>query len=165
MPAQKRLLRHDQTASALPRQDSRQCCKQRAISWPQLGAPLLPLEYDQLMSQDEQFDVFGELAAAAAGKQTQHSREGGIGEREEHAADAPIARYEVQQEENAARSSATELRSPQRSGTRARASTQKPAQTVAAARRTGILKPLRISGRKEGRNQTLRKPGFPSRTS
>jgi hypothetical protein len=29
-------------------------------------APLLPFQYDELMSQDEQLDVFSEFAAAAA---------------------------------------------------------------------------------------------------
>jgi hypothetical protein len=45
----------------------------------------LPAEYDELMSQHEQFDVFGELAAFAPDQQSQQSREGEIGERKEHA--------------------------------------------------------------------------------
>jgi len=66
MPAQKRLWRHDQAAPALPRQNSRQRGKEGAIGRAQRRALLLPPEYDQLMSQDEQLDVFGELAAPAA---------------------------------------------------------------------------------------------------
>jgi hypothetical protein len=99
MPAQKRLWRHDQAASALLRQDSRQRGKEGAIGRPQRRAPLLPPEYGELMSQNKQLDVFGELAAAAADQQTQHSREGEIGERKDHAPSAPIARYEAQQEQ------------------------------------------------------------------
>src|SRR5207237_8135564 len=76
-------------APALPRQNSRQRGKEGAIGRAQRRAPLLPLEHDELMSQDEQLDVFGELAAPAADKQTQHSREGEIGERKEHAAMLP----------------------------------------------------------------------------
>jgi hypothetical protein len=44
----------------------------------------LPAEHDELMSQHEQFDVFGELAASAPDQQPQQSREGEIGERKEH---------------------------------------------------------------------------------
>jgi hypothetical protein len=55
------------------------------IGWPQRGAAFLPAEHDELMSQHEQFDVFGELAASAPHQQSQQSREGEIGERKEHA--------------------------------------------------------------------------------
>jgi hypothetical protein len=99
VPAQKRLWRHDQAASALLRQDSRQRGKEGAIGRAQgRRPPLLPPEYDQLMSQNEQLDVFGELTAPAADQQPQHSREGEIGERKGACTDAPIARYEAQQE-------------------------------------------------------------------
>ena len=75
MPVQKRLWHHDQTASALLRQDSRQRGKEGAIGRTQRRAPLLPPEYDELVPQGEQLDVLGELAAA------------------------PVARYEAQQEQ------------------------------------------------------------------
>jgi hypothetical protein len=46
----------------------------------------LPAEHGQLMAQHQQLDVLGELAAPAApDQQPQHSREGEIGERKEHA--------------------------------------------------------------------------------
>jgi hypothetical protein len=93
MPAQKRFWRHDQSVSTLLRQDSRQRRKESAIGGAQRRAPLLPLEHDQLMPQDEQLDVLGELAAPAADQQPEHGREGEISERKEHAPDAPIARY------------------------------------------------------------------------
>jgi hypothetical protein len=102
MPAQKRLWRHDQAAAALLRQDSRQRGKEGAIGRPQRRAPLLPLEYDQLMSQDEQLDVFGEPASAAADQQAQHSGEGEIGERKEHAAMLPPPATERSKSNNAA---------------------------------------------------------------
>jgi hypothetical protein len=40
----------------------------------------LPSEHGQLMPQDEQLDVFGELAAPVPNQQPQHSRKGEIGE-------------------------------------------------------------------------------------
>jgi len=72
--------------------------KQSTIGWPQRGAPLLPAEHHELMAQHEQLDVFSELAAPAPDQQPQHSREGEIGKRQEHEADAPIARYRVRDE-------------------------------------------------------------------
>ena len=45
------------------------------IGRPQRGALFLPSEHGQLMSQHEQLDVFGDLAAPASDKQPQHSRE------------------------------------------------------------------------------------------
>ena len=84
MPAQKCLWRHDQTASARLRQESRQRGKEGAIRWPQRGASLVPSEHDQLMAQDEQLDVFGELTAPVPDQQPEHSLEGEIGERKQH---------------------------------------------------------------------------------
>jgi hypothetical protein len=42
---------------------------------------LLPSEHGEVMPQDEQLNVFGELAAAVRGQQPQHSREGEANER------------------------------------------------------------------------------------
>jgi hypothetical protein len=42
-------------------------------------------EHAELMPQDEQLDVFCEVAAPAADQQPQHSREGEIAERKHHA--------------------------------------------------------------------------------
>jgi hypothetical protein len=47
-------------ASPWGRQDSRQRGKEGAIGGRSQGRPLLPREHDQLMSQDEQLDVFGD---------------------------------------------------------------------------------------------------------
>src|SRR4029450_3467772 len=97
------------------------------------------------MSQQEQLDVSSELAAPAADQQPQHSREGEIGERKEHAPDAPIARYRGQ--DGSSRTSVKEWGGPTRSNIRARArEPSKPRlnqrNRADAAHRTGILKPL-----------------------
>src|SRR5262249_36186669 len=89
VPAQKCLRRHDQTASARLRQEWRQRGQEGATGWPQRGASLLPSEHNQLMAQDEQLDVFGELSAPVPDQQPEHSREGEIGERKQHPAILP----------------------------------------------------------------------------
>jgi hypothetical protein len=90
MPTQKRLWRHDQTASAWLRQDSRQRGKEGAIGWPHQRAPLLPCEHDELMAQDEQLDVFAEVAAPAADQQPHRGREGEVGEGKQHSPILPL---------------------------------------------------------------------------
>jgi hypothetical protein len=55
-----------------------------AIGPTQRGASLLSAEHDELMSQYEQLDVFGELAAPGLDEQPENSREGEISEREKH---------------------------------------------------------------------------------
>lgn len=72
-------------------------CRDDRINAPY--APLLPAEHHELMSQHEQLDLFGELAAPASDQQPQQNREGEIGERKEHALDGPIARYRAQDEQ------------------------------------------------------------------
>jgi hypothetical protein len=62
MPAQKRLRRHDQSVATPWRKQSGERRKQTTIRWSQRGAPLLPAQHHELMSQHEQLDVFGELA-------------------------------------------------------------------------------------------------------
>src|SRR6266511_1687225 len=80
------------------------------------------VDHDELMSQLEQLDVFGELAAPASDQQPQHSQEGRDRRTKEHEADAPIARYRARDEQDRrSRTSVNELRSPARSGIRARA--------------------------------------------
>jgi hypothetical protein len=154
MPAQKRLWRHDQAASAWLRQDSRQRGKEGTIGGAQRGPPFLPAEHHQLMSQYEQLDVLSEFAAAAADQQPQQSREGKIGEGNEHAPMLPSPAIERRGKSKnlAPGPSANGLRSPARSGI-ARARARQPLNkrnrqsTASAAHRTGILKPLRRSSR------------------
>jgi hypothetical protein len=98
MPAQKRLRGHDQSVATPSRKRSGERRKQSTIGWSQRGTRLLPAEHHELMSQHEQLDVFSEPAALASDQQPQHSREGEIGERKEHAPDAPIARCKAQDE-------------------------------------------------------------------
>jgi hypothetical protein len=74
MPAQRRLWRHDQAASAWLRQHPRQRGKESTIGWAQRGPPFVPAEHHRLMSQHEQLDVLGEFAAPAADQQPQQSR-------------------------------------------------------------------------------------------
>jgi hypothetical protein len=73
--------------------------KQSAIGRSERRAPLLPFEHGELMSQNEQLDVLTQLAAPVADQQPQHSREGEIGERKDHAPDLPIARHDVRGEQ------------------------------------------------------------------
>jgi transposase len=53
VPAQKRLRRHHQSVAPTGREQLGERRKQRAISWPQQGSPLLPSEHGQLVSQHE----------------------------------------------------------------------------------------------------------------
>ena len=113
VPAQKRLWRHDQATPAWLRQDSRQRGKQGAIGRAQRRALLLPPEHDALMPQDEQLDVFSELAAPVADQQLQHSREGEIDRAKEPAAMLPSPATERRKSKNLAPGhSANESRSP-----------------------------------------------------
>lgn len=80
MPTQKRLRRHDQPVSAPLRKHAGERGEEGTIGRPQRGALFLPSEHGELMSQHEQLDVFGDLAAPASDKQPQHSREGEIGD-------------------------------------------------------------------------------------
>jgi hypothetical protein len=84
MPTQKCLRRHDQAMAAPLRQQTSKRGEEGTIGRPQRGAAGLTAEHDELMPQDEQFDVFGELAAPAPDKQPQNSRETEIGEGKEH---------------------------------------------------------------------------------
>ena len=84
MPAQKRVRGHDQPLSAPVREQAGERRDEGTVGGPQGRAATLPAEHDELMSEHEQLDVFGELAAPASDKQPQNSREREIGEGEEH---------------------------------------------------------------------------------
>jgi hypothetical protein len=96
MPAQKRLRGHDQPLSAPVREQAGERRDEGTVGGPQGRAATLPAEHDELMSEHEQLDVFGELAAPASDKQPQNSRERKIGEGEEHPADPPRADHQRQ---------------------------------------------------------------------
>jgi len=84
MPPQECLRRHDQPVLAPVREEPGERRDEGTVRGPQRRAASLPAEYDELMSQHEQLDVFGELVAPASDKQPQNSREREIGEGEEH---------------------------------------------------------------------------------
>ena len=64
----------DEQAVALPRwEQARERRQQGTIGWPQPRPSLLPAEHDQLVPQDEQLDVFGELTAPASDQQPEQS--------------------------------------------------------------------------------------------
>jgi hypothetical protein len=141
--------------------------KQSTIGWPQRGASLLPAEHHELMSQHEQLDVFGELAAPASDQQPQHSREGEIGERKEHEADAPIAPTEGGKSEGLGLGRPPIGCEAQCDLVFARARqplkpASKPAQPTGAVHRAGILKSsgsysLRQQRRRGGRRRSAMK--------
>ena len=71
MPAQQRLRRHDQPVPTSRLEHPAQRREEGAISCPKRRPPLLPTKQQQLMAQNEQFDILGELAAPAAHEQLQ----------------------------------------------------------------------------------------------
>ncbi len=83
------------TLAPPPREQSGKRRKEGTIRRPQRAAPLLPAEHGQLMPQDEQLDVFGELAAPASDEQQQDSREREISERKQHPPMLPEPRRQL----------------------------------------------------------------------
>jgi hypothetical protein len=84
MPPQKGVRRHDQPLSAPAREQPGERRDECTVRGPQGRAAGLPAEHDDLMSEHEQLDVFGELVAPAPDKQPQNSREREIGEGKKH---------------------------------------------------------------------------------
>jgi hypothetical protein len=64
VPAQQRLRRHDQPVPTARREHPAQRGEKSAIGCSKRRPWLLPAEHQQLMAQNEQLDVLGELAAA-----------------------------------------------------------------------------------------------------
>jgi hypothetical protein len=91
MPPQKRLWCDDQAAASRRRQQASERRKHGTIRWLEHRASLLTSDHDELMSQHEQLDIFGELTAPAPDQQPQYCREGEIGERKEHPSILPSA--------------------------------------------------------------------------
>jgi hypothetical protein len=83
----------------------------------------LASEHDELMSQDEQLDIFGEFTAPAPDQQPGRSREDEIGEGKEHPSILPSAKTEEQRvaTEEPGQAAGHRLRNPARFGIRARA--------------------------------------------
>jgi hypothetical protein len=109
MPAQKRVRGHDQPLSAPVREQAGERRDEGTVGGPQGRAATLPAEHDELMSEHEQLDVFGELAAPASDKQPQNSREREIGEGEEHPPILPEPTTRGSQTRNSFETSQAEL--------------------------------------------------------
>jgi hypothetical protein len=84
MPTQQRLRGHNQALTASSRKQSAQGGEQGAISRHNTRSRLLPTKHCKLMTQNQQFDVLGELTAAAAHEQPQQRREREVGKRKKH---------------------------------------------------------------------------------
>ena len=63
--------------------------EQGAVSHPELGPRNLPAKDRELVSQDQQLDVFHVQTATATHERAQHSPNGEVEEGEGHAADPP----------------------------------------------------------------------------
>jgi hypothetical protein len=71
VPAQQRLRRHDQPAPTARREQPAERREEGTIGCPKRRPRLLPTKHQQLMAQNEQFDILGELAATASHEQPQ----------------------------------------------------------------------------------------------
>jgi hypothetical protein len=71
VPAQQRLGRHDQPVPTSRLEHPAERREEGAIGCPKRRPRLPPTKHQQLMAQNEQFDILGELAAPAAHEQLQ----------------------------------------------------------------------------------------------
>jgi hypothetical protein len=84
VPAKQRLRRHDQPVPTPRREHPAERREKGAIGCSKRRPLLLPPEHRELMAKNEQFDILGELAAAATHEKPQQRREREIRERKEH---------------------------------------------------------------------------------
>jgi hypothetical protein len=89
MPAQQRRWCDHEPLPAAVREQSRKRGDECTIGGAKPRALLLTSQNRGLVPQQHQFHVLGELGAAAADEQPQNSREGNLGEGEEHRAILP----------------------------------------------------------------------------
>jgi hypothetical protein len=89
MPAQQRRWCYQESVSAPVREQLSERSDERTIGGPKPRALMLTSQNRELMSQQHQFHVLGELSSAAANEQPQDGREGKVGEGEEHRAILP----------------------------------------------------------------------------
>jgi hypothetical protein len=75
--------------AARPREQSRKRCEESTIGRSERRARLLTAEDEQLMSQHQKLDVFGEVAASPSQQQLQERRESEISEGKEHSTMLP----------------------------------------------------------------------------
>jgi hypothetical protein len=135
----------EESLASPPPEQARERGRQGAIGRPEQAAPFLPAEHGQLVAQDEQLDVLGEVAAPVPDLQPQHRGEGEIGERKQACADALIARRHPHYSrtlwcEDASNRVAEQPRSELPA---ARETRKQKALPPSATRRTRILEPLR----------------------
>jgi len=80
VPTEQGLGRHDKRVSPPPRQHPSKRSQKGTIGRPQRRPSRLPAEHDELMTQNHQFDVFGELVASPSDQQLQDCGESEISE-------------------------------------------------------------------------------------
>jgi len=117
VPAQQRRGRHDETVPTPGRKETSQRSDEGTIRWAQPWTRLLARQHCQLVTEQDEFDVFGELGTPTSNEQPQNSRECKVSEREEHREMLPAR--------GTALTADCFLRRSAVSGTRARASTNK----------------------------------------
>jgi hypothetical protein len=84
MPAQQRRRRYHESVPAPVREQSRERGDERTIGGAKPRALLLASENRELVSQEHQFHVLGELGSSIADEQPQNSGNGKVGEGKEH---------------------------------------------------------------------------------
>jgi hypothetical protein len=84
VPAQQRLRRHDHPSLASRWEEPSKRSEESAIGCAERRARLLPLEHRQLVPQNNQLDVLGELAAPASDEQLQYRGEREVNKGKEH---------------------------------------------------------------------------------
>jgi hypothetical protein len=89
MPAQQRRRRHDETVSAPGWKEPSERRDEGTIGGAKLRARLLARQHRQLVAEQHEFDVFGELGPSTPNEQPQNSGEAKVGEGEQHRAIVP----------------------------------------------------------------------------
>jgi hypothetical protein len=87
VPAQQRRRCHHESVQAPVREKSSERSDERTIGGPKLRALLLASQNRELVPQQHQFHVLGELGPSTPNEQSQNSSEGKVSEGEEHRPD------------------------------------------------------------------------------
>jgi hypothetical protein len=90
MPAQERRWWYHEPVSTSMREQSSKRSDERPIGGSKPRASMLTSQNRELVPQQHQFHVLGELGSAAANEQPQNSSKGKVGEGEEHRAILPV---------------------------------------------------------------------------
>jgi hypothetical protein len=89
VPTQKCLRPKDKRISPPAREHPGERSKKGTIGRPQRRPTRLPREHDELMTQHQKLDIFGELTASPSQQQLQDRRESEISEGKEHSTMLP----------------------------------------------------------------------------